>query len=112
MEVTLVMAVIVILVGITLPSLLAYARNAKQIERSRQEELVGKAIRQYYSYVGNYPNLTDLDQDDAEKDPLSAAQISELKDDLQAVTSARINIDDYKYSYNEHTGECSLELLS
>lgn len=107
MEIVVVMAVLVILVGLTSPSLLTYAQNAKKLEMNDHQELVQKAISQYFAYEGYFPAL-GLDPADEDHE-LSAAQKQELHDDLLSVTSARLNLD-YTYTYNQSTGTCTLAL--
>lgn len=107
MELVIVMAVITILVGIALPSLYAYSQHAKQIEMSDHQELVRKAISQYYAYEGHYPDVTGLDPDDGSQ-LLSQTQADQLRDLLRSVTTARMNTDDYSYMYNEATGNVTL----
>lgn len=107
MEIVVVMAVLVILVGLTSPSLLAYAQNAKEIQMNDHQELVQKAINQYFAYEGDFPVL-GLDPAD-EPQELSETQKQELYDDLVSVTSARLDLD-YEYTYTQTTGVCTLAL--
>jgi len=108
-ELVLVMAVITLLVGLSVPTLATYNRNSRQAQMAKHEELVDKALRQYYAYEGAFPDLTDLDPADGDSE-LTSAQAGELKDALQTVTTTRINITDYQITYNEQTGWCRLEL--
>ena len=107
MEVVVVMAILTILVGVAVPSLSAYYRHSQETERAGQEELAGKALRQYYAFEGGFPDLADLAPADGEKQ-LTDAQAGELQRTLRTVTSVRINIADYTYIYNEETGACRL----
>ena len=106
-EVVVVMAILTILVGVAVPSLSGYYRHSQETERAGQEELAGKALRQYYAFEGGFPDLADLAPADGEKQ-LTDAQASELQRALRTVTSVRINIADYTYTYNEETGACRL----
>ena len=103
MEVTVVMAILTILVGVAVPSLSAYHRNGLETERAGQEELVGRALRQYYAFEGDFPSL-GVSGDAA----LTDDQTQALQRALGAVTSVRINTEDYAYTYNEETGACRL----
>lgn len=107
MELVIVIAIMTILLGLSLPRLSAYAQNAREIERADHETLVQKAIRQYYAYEGSYPDLKDLSPDDGSR-TLTEAQETELHDKLRSVTTTRINVTDYQYEYNEQTGVCTL----
>lgn len=107
MELVIVMAVITILVGMALPSLSGYARRAEQMEREDHQELVQKALRQYYAYEGSYPNVDDLDAD-AGFVWLSQDQADQLRDLLTSVTTARLNTSDYTCRYDEGKGSFAL----
>lgn len=102
-EVVAVMAVLTILVGIAVPSLSAYHRHGQETERAGQEELVDKALRQYYAFEGEFPSLGGSGDV-----TLTDIQAQELQRALRTVTSARINIESYTYTYNEETGACRL----
>ena len=102
-EVTVVMAILTILVGVAVPSLSGYYRHGQETERAGQEELVGKALRQYYAFAGEFPRLGGSGEI-----TLTDAQAEALQRALRTVTSARINIEDYTYTYNEETGACRL----
>lgn len=108
-EVVVVMAVLTILVGVAVPSLSAYHRNGLETQRAGQEELVGRALRQYYAYEGEYPDLEGLSPSDGSR-TLSGEQMEQLQGLLKSVTSVNINIDDYTYTYHEGTGACALAL--
>ena len=108
-EIVLVMAVLTILTGLLAPSLSAYYRNGREIERRNHEELVNKALRQYYAYEGHYP-----DPDPHEADPvegvLTDAQEQRLRDLLRLVTTVRIDTEKYVFTYSQSTGKCTLSL--
>ena len=107
MELVIVMAVITILVGMALPSLSGYARQAEQMEREDHQELIQKALRQYYAYEGDYPDVDDLDAD-AGAAPLTQDQADQLRDLLDSVTTARLNTADYTCRYDEGKGSIVL----
>ena len=109
MELVIVMAVITILVGMALPRMSGYLRQAEQMEREDHQELVQKALRQYYAYEGSYPNVDDLDAD-AGPVTLTQVQADQLRELLASVTTARLNTSDYTCRYDE--GEGSIALAS
>lgn len=110
-EVVLVMAVITILVGIALPSLTAYARNAKNLEREKRAETVHQALKQYYAFEGAFPDLPDWEEENyTGGDLLGSAQLTGedgLIAKLKTVSSINFNIEPGLYTYNEKTGEFS-----
>ncbi|NLO47218.1 MAG: type II secretion system protein [Clostridiales bacterium] len=109
LELVAVLAVLTILLGIALPSLAAYVKNGREHERQSHEELVEKAIRQYYAFEGHYPDL-DPDSPDPENGELSPEKAEKLKELLRSVTAVRINTDKYIFYYFENTGQCTLEI--
>ena len=109
LELVVVVAVLTILLGIALPSLAAYVRNGREHERQSHEELVEKAIRQYYAFEGHYPDL-DPDSPDPENGELSPEKAEKLKELLRSVTAVRINTDRYIIYYFENMGQCTLEI--
>lgn len=108
MELVIVLAVITILVGIALPSLAAYSRHAKELEMADHQELVQKAVNQYYAYEGHYPVLDGVDPDHPVS--LNYGQADDLRGKLKSVVSASIDIKTYTYEYNEKTGSVTLSL--
>lgn len=108
-EIVVTLAVFVILVGAVIPSLTTYAQRMKELGMARHEELVDKALRQYYAYEGKFPQVQSLDDaGDTTEYTLDAGQKEDLRNRLRDITSTRINIDDYNYAYNENTGQCTL----
>ena len=108
MEIVLVMAVLTILT-VACPKPVRLLRNGREIERRNHEELVNKALRQYYAYEGHYP-----DPDPHEADPvegvLTDAQEQRLRDLLRLVTTVRIDTEKYVFTYSQSTGKCTLSL--
>jgi prepilin-type N-terminal cleavage/methylation domain-containing protein len=111
LELVVVLAVLTILIGIALPSLAAYVRNGQEHERQNHQELVEKAIRQYYAFEGHYPDLDPADPY-PENGQLPQEKAEKLKELLRTVTAVRINTDKYIYYYFEETGQCTLEIKS
>lgn len=109
MELVIVMAVLTILIGILIPSMSAYYRNGQEIERKNHEELVNKAIRQYYAYEGHYP-----DPDPSKSEPLSGVLSDTheeiLRDLLRTTTTVRIDTEKYSFTYNQSTGQCTVSI--
>ena len=110
MELVVVLAIMTILMGILMPRLINYVRNGNEVQRQKQEELADKAVRQYFAYEGSYPDLADMDGSSGNV-TLSAAQEQELSTLVREVTGTRLNITDYRYTYNENTGNVSLEII-
>lgn len=110
MELVLVLAVLAILIGLAAPSLSAYYRSGKEMERQKQEELIQKALNQYFAYEGHFPDLDPLDDEPEKGDvALSDAKKEALAERLRRITAARIDSDPYDFYYDQTKGTIRLE---
>lgn len=108
MEVVIVMAIIVILVGIGLPSLAQYHRNAQKIELEHAQELAQKGISQYYAFEGAYPRADVPDDQSDAPVTLTDAQEQTLRDQLLKRTQTRLDTAAFTYTYTRDTGRITL----
>ena len=110
MELVLVLAVLAILIGLAAPSLSAYYRSGKELERQKQEELIQKALNQYFAYEGHFPDLDPLD-DEPESGvfALTDEKKEMLADRLRSITAVRIDSDPYDFYYDQTKGTIRLE---
>ncbi len=108
MEVVIVMAMIVILVAIALPSLARYHKNAQEIERAHAEETVQKAINQYFAFEGGFPPADVPDVEIENAVVLTDAQEIMLRDQLLKRTQVRLDTAAFTYTYIRKTGRIAL----
>jgi len=106
LELVVVLAILTLLFGMALPNLRAYYRTGKEIERQKQEEIVQKAINQYFSYQGHYPYLGH--DPNAGEVRLTEDEKEFLRERLKTVTDARVDTG-YDYYYNQTRGTIRLE---
>ena len=110
LEMVLILAVLAILIGLAAPNLSAYYRSGKEIERQKQEELVQKALNQYYAYNGHYPDLDPIsDEPEDGVSPLTDEKKEYLHDRLHSVTAVRIDTESYDFFYDQAGGTICLE---
>ena len=57
MELVVVLAVMVILVGMLMPNLVKQKENTDRMQRQKTAEVVQKALAQYYAYEGAFPDI-------------------------------------------------------
>ena len=80
------------------------------IERQKQEELVQKALNQYYAYNGHYPDLDPIsDEPEDGASPLTDEKKEYLHDRLHSVTAVRIDTEPYDFFYDQAGGTICLE---
>lgn len=101
MELVVVLAVMVILVGILMPNLLTQKANTDRMQRAKTAEVVQKAIAQYYAYEGRFPDLAAEGFADG---ILNEALCTELYRELRLVTDPLLPLEAGYYHYTESTG--------
>ena len=110
LELVVVLAILTLLFGMALPNLRAYYRSGKEMERQKQEELIQKALNQYFAYEGHFPDLDPLDDEPEKGDAaLSDAKKEALAERLRRITAARIDSDPYDFYYDQTKGTIRLE---
>lgn len=103
MELVVVLAVMVILIGILMPNLVKQKENTDRMQREKTAGVVQKALAQYYAYEGVFPDI-------AGEAPFNGLlDTQELCDELYAklrlVTDAILPLEPGYYQYNEGSGE-------
>ena len=109
LELVLILAVLAILIGLAAPSLSAYYRSGKEMERQKQEELIQKALNQYYAYEGHFPDLDPLSDEPESGDVALPDEKKELLTErLLGITAVRIDSDPYNFYYDQTKGTIRL----
>ena len=104
MELVVVMAVLVILVGILLPNLMTIKANSDRLEHENIAKVTQKALNQYYAYEGRYPDIPGFSSGALSSQTLC----DQLTGQLKLVTDATPELVPGIYTYNEATGTFSV----
>ena len=102
MELVVVLAMMVILVGILMPKLVTQKAHTDRMQREKTAEVVQKAIAQYYAYEGRFPDLSGTSFVSGTLN--SQALCDEFRDQLRLVTNAIVPLEPNYYNYDEATG--------
>lgn len=94
-ELIIVIAIIGILAGTLYPNIAAYRDRYRIKEMQNNEYVVNKALKQYYAFLGHYPNCT-YDTGDGK---LDAAGVTTLSDELKVKTSVVIDTVRFDFFY-------------
>ena len=106
MELVVVLAVMVILLGILMPKLVTQKANTDRMQRAKTAEVVQKSIAQYYAYEGRFPDLSGSSFVSGTLN--SQALCDEFRDQLRLVTNAIVPLEPNHYTYDEATGAFAL----
>jgi len=100
-ELVVILAIMSIVAGIAYPSLKAYKENAEKLEMEKHEEIINKAIVQYYAFTGRYPEAaTDskgIKSNILHSDTDYVSRINQLRDELMRETNVVMNTDKYQF---------------
>ena len=106
MELVVVLAVMVILVGILMPKLVTQKENTDRMQRKKTTEVVQKTLAQYYAYNGSFPELSGAAFVSGTLS--SQALCDEFRVELRLVTDAIVPLEPGYYTYDELTGSFAL----
>ncbi|NLT57962.1 MAG: type II secretion system protein [Clostridiales bacterium] len=93
-EVIVALGIIAILLGASLPRLQAYAARQLESQRKNQQDVLNKAIVQYYALTGGYPKIYVYD---AEGNLGHDDEI--FMDEIKTVTGIRIDTGTFYFDY-------------
>ena len=104
-EVIIALGIIAILIGASLPRLQAYKRHQLEAQRENQQDVLNKAIVQYYALTGGYPKIYDEDED-----PPVLKHDDEFMDEIKTVTGIRIDTGTFEIDYTDYNSFHRVEL--
>lgn len=103
-EMMIILVIIGIISSIIYPSLSRAADMSREIERSRHEYVLNKALKQYYALTGKYPEYT------------LPVNLSSLKEDVYSQTGVSLNVDKYPntspQTFRDSDGDGKYEISS